>query len=51
MELKFGSTMDKEILPPSNNKIEFAFTDMQFREFSVVDVDNDGWPDIVLDPF
>jgi FG-GAP-like repeat len=31
--------------------IEFPFTQLQFREFSFIDVNNDGWPDIVLNPF
>ena len=36
---------------PSPNKIEFTFDQMQFREFNVIDVNNDGWLDIVLNPF
>lgn len=36
---------------PTNNKIEFTFDQMQFREFNVMDINNDGWLDIVLNPF
>lgn len=36
---------------PSSNKIEYTFDQMQFREFNVLDVNNDGWLDIVLNPF
>lgn len=36
---------------PTNNKIEFTFDQMQFREFNVLDINNDGWLDIVLNPF
>lgn len=36
---------------PSTNKLEFTFDQMQFREFNIVDVDNDGWLDITLNPF
>ena len=34
-----------------SQKIEFSFTQLQFREFSFIDVNNDGSPDIVLNPF
>ena len=36
---------------PTSNKIEFSFDQMQFREFNVMDINNDGWLDIVLNPF
>lgn len=36
---------------PTPNKIEFTFDQMQFREFNVMDINNDGWLDIVLNPF
>jgi hypothetical protein len=36
---------------PSANKLEFTFEQMQFREFNIIDVDNDGWLDIVMNPF
>lgn len=36
---------------PSANKLEFTFDQMQFREFDVIDVNNDGFLDIVLIPF
>jgi len=36
---------------PSDQKLEFTPADMQFREFQVMDVDNDGYLDIVLNPF
>ena len=32
----------------SNQKLEYKFNDLQFREFEIVDVNNDGWQDIVL---
>ncbi len=35
----------------SGQNIEFAFEKMQFREFEIVDVNNDGWKDIILNPF
>lgn len=36
---------------PTQNKAEFTFEQMQFREFNVMDINNDGWLDIVLNPF
>jgi hypothetical protein len=36
---------------PSANKLEFTFDQMQFREFNVIDANNDGFLDIVLMPF
>ncbi|WP_318350953.1 FISUMP domain-containing protein [Aquipluma nitroreducens] len=36
---------------PSDQKIEFSPIDLQFREFQVMDIDNDGYLDIVLNPF
>lgn len=36
---------------PSTNKLEFTFEQMQFREFNVIDANNDGFLDIVLIPF
>jgi hypothetical protein len=36
---------------PSTNKLEFTFEQMQFREFNVIDANNDGFLDIVLMPF
>lgn len=35
----------------SNFKLEYSFDELQFREFEIVDVDEDGWPDIVLNPW
>jgi hypothetical protein len=36
---------------PSSNRLEFSFSQMGLREFNVIDVNNDGWLDIVLNPF
>lgn len=36
---------------PTSNKLEFTFDQMQFREFNVIDANNDGFLDIVLIPF
>jgi len=37
---------------PSDQKLEFNTpTDMSFREFQIMDVDNDGYIDIVINPF
>ena len=36
---------------PSSNRLEFSFSQMGLREFNVIDVNNDGWVDIVLNPF
>lgn len=36
---------------PSANRLELAFNQMGLREFNVIDVNNDGWLDIVLNPF
>lgn len=36
---------------PSANKLEYTFDQMQFREFDVIDANNDGFLDIVLIPF
>ena len=36
---------------PSTNKLEFTFDQMQFREFNIIDANNDGFLDIVLMPF
>lgn len=36
---------------PSDQKLEFSPIDLQFREFQVMDIDNDGYLDIVLNPF
>lgn len=35
----------------SNLRLEYSFSNLQFREFEVIDVDNDGWLDIVLNPW
>ncbi len=35
----------------NNQRIEYSFSDLQFREFEIVDVDGDGSVDIVLNPF
>ncbi len=32
----------------SNDRLEYNFSELQFREFEIADVDNDGWQDIVL---
>ncbi len=34
----------------SNQRLEYSFNDLQFREFEVVDADGDGWQDIALNP-
>lgn len=34
----------------SNQRLEYSFNDLQFREFEIVDADGDGWQDIVLNP-
>jgi hypothetical protein len=36
---------------PSANKLEFTFDQMQFREFDIIDANNDGYLDIILIPF
>jgi len=36
---------------PTSNKLEYSFDQMQFREFNIIDINEDGWPDIVLNPF
>ncbi len=36
---------------PTGNKLELTFDQMQFREFEVLDINNDGWLDIALNPF
>ncbi|HOW38937.1 MAG TPA: VCBS repeat-containing protein [Bacteroidales bacterium] len=36
---------------PSNQKLGFDPTQMSFREFEVLDIDNDGWEDIILNPY
>lgn len=36
---------------PTNQRLEFTNNEMQFREFEVMDVDNDGYEDIVINPF
>lgn len=36
---------------PSKNRLELSFSQMGLREFNVIDVNNDGWLDIVLNPF
>lgn len=33
-----------------NQTLEYSFTDLQFREFEVIDADGDGWQDVVLNP-
>lgn len=35
----------------ANQRIEYSFADLQFREFEIADVDGDGWLDIALNPF
>jgi hypothetical protein len=32
----------------SNDRLEYNFSELQFREFEIADVDKDGWQDIVL---
>jgi hypothetical protein len=36
---------------PSNQKLEYTFDQLQFREFEVFDYDKDGYPDIFLNPW
>ena len=36
---------------PSNQKLEYSFDQLQFREFEVFDYNNDGYPDIFLNPW
>lgn len=36
---------------PSNQKLEYSFNQLQFREFEVYDYDKDGYPDIFLNPW
>lgn len=36
---------------PSANRLEFNFNQMGLREFNIIDTNNDGWLDIVLNPF
>ncbi len=36
---------------PSNQKLEYTFSQLQFREFEVIDYDKDGYPDIFLNPW
>lgn len=36
---------------PSVNRLEFNFNQMGLREFNIIDANNDGWLDIVLNPF
>lgn len=33
---------------PSNNRLDYTFDQLQFREFDVIDFDKDGYPDIIL---
>jgi len=35
----------------SGQNIEYTFGKMQFREFEIIDVNKDGWKDIILNPF
>jgi hypothetical protein len=35
----------------TNQRIEYSFSDLQFREFEIADVDGDGWLDIAFNPF
>jgi len=32
----------------SNQRLEYKFNELQFREFEIADINNDGWQDIVL---
>lgn len=34
----------------SNQRLEYVFNDLQFREFEIADADGDGWQDIILNP-
>ena len=36
---------------PTNQRIEFTEQELQFREFEIADVNNDGYIDILLHPF
>ena len=36
---------------PTNQKLEFTNNEMQFREFEVIDIDDDGYEDIIINPF
>jgi hypothetical protein len=36
---------------PSSQKLGFDPTQMSFREFEVIDIDNDGWDDIIINPY
>lgn len=36
---------------PSNQKLGFDASQMSFREFEVIDIDSDGWEDIILNPY
>ncbi len=36
---------------PSNQKLEYTFEQLQFREFEVFDYNKDGYPDIFLNPW
>jgi hypothetical protein len=36
---------------PSNQKLEYTFSQLQFREFEIIDYDKDGYPDIFLNPW
>jgi hypothetical protein len=33
---------------PSNNRLDYTFSQLQFREFDIIDFDKDGYPDIIL---
>ena len=33
---------------PSNNRLDYTFDQLQFREFDIIDFDKDGYPDIIL---
>lgn len=33
---------------PSNNRLDYTFDKLQFREFDIIDFDKDGYPDIIL---
>lgn len=32
----------------SNQRLEYKFNELQFREFEIADINNDGWQDIIL---
>ena len=36
---------------PSTQKLEYTFSQLQFREFEIIDYDKDGYPDIFLNPW